>query len=302
MRKKILIFSISFLVLTLAGCLKDTPSTDLSHEGTIIEMIYPGGASSNGVGTGLEFFSGCTILFPPTDVSDTITYYINVAGTNTLKTPLSYTVAVDDTAIQDNNGNDGLTYQTMPDSLYSILKTKGTIAAGSRLDTLQIVIYPSKIDLTQNYGLPIKLYVPGYNVAANFSIMYLHTIGNPIAGAYNWDWTRWNNTDSSGPTSGGSTGGLAIFAPDNGTQVEVASGYYIGPRYVITFTNNGGVVSNIAISFNSDDIATMKSGGVTVTTPPTIITADPVNGNYEFFYKVSTSAPAPRTVIDHYYK
>ncbi len=302
MRNKILILFASLLILTLAGCLKDTPSTDLSHEGTIIEMIYPAGAQNNGVGTGLEFFSGCTILYNPTDVSDTLTYYVNIAGTNKLTKPLTYTVAVDDSALQDNVANDGLTYSPMPDSVYSILKTSGTIAAGSRLDTLQIVFYPSKLDLTKTYGLPIKLYVPGYTVAANFGVMYLHTIGNPIAGVYNWDFLRYNNNDTTGTLAGQSfTGNTTVFAPDNGTQVEVASGYYNQPRYVVTFSDSAGVLSNFAITFNSSDVSGWSAVGISIVTQPTVITADPVNGVYEFYYQVS-SGGNPRSIIDKYYK
>jgi hypothetical protein len=298
--RKLFIIAFSLVVFSIAGCLKDTPGTDLSHEGTIIELMYPAAAGDAGVGTGLEFFSGCTLLFPPTDVSDTLTFYVNIAGTNTLSKAVSVTISVDNTALNDNIGNDGITYTAMPDSDYSILKTTGTIAAGQRIDTFQIVVYPSKIDLTQNFGLPITVSIPGYTTSGNFGIMYLHTIGNPIAGTYNWNWTRWNNTDSTGPTSGGGTGLTALFAPDNGTQVEVPSGYYIQPRYVITFSNNGGVLSNFAVTLNAADVATMKANGVTITTPPIIITADPVNGVYEFFYQAAT--PNPRTVIDVYTK
>jgi hypothetical protein len=132
--------------------------------------------------------------------------------------------------------------------------------------------------------------------------MYLHTVGNPIAGSYNWDFLRYNNNDTTGPLNGLSfTGNSTVFAPDNGTQVEVSSGYYNQPRYVIDFTNNGGVLSNFSVSFNSSDISGWTAAGISITTQPQVIVADPVNGNYEFFYQVS-SGGNPRSIIDRFYK
>ena len=63
MRRSLFIISTLLVLFAATGCLKDTPSTDLTHVGTIIEMMYPNGAQDNGVGTGLEFFSGDQITF-----------------------------------------------------------------------------------------------------------------------------------------------------------------------------------------------------------------------------------------------
>ena len=46
------------IVLVGTSCLKDTASTDLSHEESILEVIYPPAAQYNGVGSGLEYFGG----------------------------------------------------------------------------------------------------------------------------------------------------------------------------------------------------------------------------------------------------
>ena len=290
------------MALGMASCLKDTPSTDLSHAGTIIEMIYPPAAQSNGVGTGLEYFSGGSLLYPSSDVSDTITFYVNIAGTNTLSKPLTVTVGVNNAALNDNISNDGITYVAMPDSDYHIIKTSGTIPAGSRMDTFQVVVFPSKIDPTKNYGLPIAVTAPGYTISGNFGKLYLHTIGNPIAGSYNWDFTRWNSLDTTtAPTGASFTGGSNSFAPDNPTQIEVQSGYAYNPRYVLSFTNNGGTLSNFQISMNASDVTTLSNAGITVTSGPFIMTADPVHGVYRFYYTVKNSS-GNRFLIDKYYK
>jgi len=156
------------------------------------------------------------------------------------------------------------------------------------------------ISIAESYMLPISITAaPGTTISGNLGTIYFHIVGNPIAGAYTWNWTRWNNTDSSGPTSGGGTNLPGTFTPTSPTSIETHSGYYIQPRYEVSFTNTGGVLSNFTVTLNAADVATMAGGGVTVTTNPVVILADPINGNYEFFYQVVNSS-GPRTVIDRF--
>ncbi len=96
-------------------------------------------------------------------------------------------------------------------------------------------------------------------------------------------------------------GGSAVLAPITGTQVEVPSGYYIQPRYEITFTDSSGVLIDFAAIFNADDIASMKTGGVTITSGPTFDSVNVAIGYYEIHYTANTSS-GPRYVIDKYYK
>jgi hypothetical protein len=295
--RKLLQIALLFIVLASAGCLKDTPATDLSHEGTIIEMIFPGGAQNNGVGTGLQYFAGCTLLFNPTDVSDTVTYYINVAGTNTLGQSIATTIALDPSAMQDNFYRDSLTYLPMPDSDYTILKTTGTIPAGSRLDTFQIVFFPDKFDLTKNFMVPIAVTTtPSYTISGNFGKMYLHTIGNPIAGVYNQEWIRYNNAAGTGTPAYDEQIGPSVFAPTNGTTINATSG--TGPIYVLSFVDSSGVLTDFTVSF---DAASVKSAGITITSGPFIILADPINKKYTFNYTYNNSAGSPRNITDKFY-
>jgi hypothetical protein len=272
MRRSLLIISAVLVLFAGTGCLKDTPTTDLTHLGTVIEMMYPGGAQDNGVGTGMEFFTGDQITFSFLDAADTVWYYGNIAGPNTLSKPLTTGVAVDDSALQDNFANDGLTYLPLPDSCYKIVQTSQTIPAGSRIDTFAIVIYPNKVDLTQNYGLPIQLSAPGYTVASNFSIMYLHTLGAPIGGIYNQSSVIYY--DSAGP--GGITlpttnqvgpSGPTVFTPLDNSDIEVPSGDSTGISYVISFTNTNGVASGFSVSIDPGTIPSHASiiGGPTLT-------------------------------------
>jgi hypothetical protein len=269
-RSLILIISAVLVLFSTTGCLKDTPSTDLTHLGTVIEMMYPGGAQDNGVGTGMEFFGGDQITFDFQDAADTIWYYGNIAGPNTLSKPLTTNIAIDDSALQDNFANDGLTYLPLPDSCFKLVQTSNTVPSGKRIDTFAIVIYPNKIDLTQNYGLPIQLSAPGYTVASNFSIMYLHTLGAPIGGIY--DQSTLIYSDSAGTQNPTTTDlGPTVFVPLDNSDIEVTSGDSTGISYVISFTNTNGVATapfTVSVDGNTVGGHISVVGGPTITVAP----------------------------------
>jgi hypothetical protein len=284
MRRYLLIISAALVLFTTSGCLKDTPSTDLTHLGTVIEMMYPAGAQYNGVGTGLEFFGGDQITFSFLDASDTVWYYGNIAGPNTLSKPLTTNMVIDDSALQDNFANDGLTYSPLPDSCYKLVQTSGTVPAGKRIDTFAIVIYPAKIDLTQNYGLPIQLQAPGYTVASNFSIMYLHTLGAPIGGLYNQTTTIYYDSAGTGPAA--TNTGPAIFTPLDNSDIEVYTTDSTSLGYILSFTNTNGaaVAGSFSVSIDPNTIPKHASiiGG------PTLVAANPTTGVYTFNVIVNT--------------
>src|SRR5271170_1879365 len=188
--KKVLILIFSIITVALTGCLKDKFGTDLYATGNpILEFEYPQGGGGNDIGTGLEYFSGGALLYPQTDIADTTFFIVNLASTNTLNKATTVTINVDNAALQDNFSNDSITYSPLPDSTYTILTPTGTIPAGQRQDTFYIVFYPSKIDPTQNYGLPITM-TDGQNIpiSGDFGHIYIHTIGNPISGVYDEEW------------------------------------------------------------------------------------------------------------------
>jgi hypothetical protein len=247
-------------------------------------MMYPAGAQDNGVGTGLEYFSGDQITFSFLDVSDTVTYYANIAGTNTLSKPLTVDMGLDSGALEDNIANDGITYTSLPDSCYKILETTGTIPAGQRIDTFQLVIYPNKIDLTQNYGAPIQLSAPGYTVAANFSIMYLHTIGAPIGGLYNQTTTIYFDSAGTG-TPLVNSANPAIFLPLDNADIEVYTTDSTGLGYIVSFTNNGGVaVGPFSVTIDPNSIPS----GASIIGGPTLLAANPTTGVYTINVIVNT--------------
>ena len=301
MRRYLSIISAALVLFTTTGCLKDTPSTDLTHLGTVIEMMYPNGGEFNGVGTGLEFFGGDIITTEPgqfnfQDGADTVWYYANLAGPSLINKPVAVTMAVDDSALQDNVANDGLTYLPLPDSCYKMVQTSGNIPANQRVDTFAVVIYSNKIDLTQNYGLPIQLQAPGYTVASNFSIMYLHTVGAPIGGIYDLGTTiQADSTVAGTPQDMGPT----VFTPLDNSDIEVVSGDTTGISYIISFTNNGGVAVQNSATVTIDPNTLPKNAAIFE--GPKVISQDETHNKYTIQMVVTYNSGAYyRYITDTY--
>ncbi len=206
---------------------------------------------------------------------------------------------MDDALIAAYNSANGTSFEILPSDAYSLGTKTLTIPAGQQFASTSIEIYQSKIDPAKSYLLPISIKdAGGIALTSNLNTLYFNIIGNVIAGDYSWDFTRWNNPAGSGaPASSSFTGDVATFIADNSTQVEVPSGYFIQPRYVISFTRSGGVLSNFKVKFNTSDVAALTTAGVTVTDGPNIIKADPIKGEYIFQYKTVT-----RYIIDRYYR
>jgi Domain of unknown function (DUF1735) len=262
---------------------------------------------------GLQNLTIDALLFPPdptiVDKTDTTFFHLNYAATDVAPVDEVITIAIDPDALAAYNAQGGNQYLAFPDSIFEFTTTSVTVPKGANYSAaVPLVIHSNKVDPTKSYMLPISIKAApaGAIISSNFKTIYYHLIGNPIAGLYGWDWYRWNNNVPVGPNTGGTPalGGTAVFAPLDVTTVEVPSGYYIGPRYHITFVDSSGILVHFAVEFNADDVATMKAGGVTITNGPNITTADPITGVYQFWYSADNGAPTNnlRYVIDKYYK
>jgi hypothetical protein len=283
-----------FFVISISSCVKDfrTNETNLNHLQPTVNIAEGG----------LYQFGTEALLFPGTDDTDTAYFHVNYAARNVAPSDQTFALGIDTSAISAYNTTGGLQYQLLPSADYSFTSTSVKVAKGqSYSDPVPVIFYPSKIDPTVNYMLPITItQAPaGVTISSNVKTIYYHFIGNPFAGTYVWDFTRWSNPSKTGSPDGTSfTGNTAILSPVTNTQFEVPSGYYIGPRYEVTFTKNAdGTYSNFQVTLNPDDVATMASAGVVVTNGPNIITADPINKTFTFQYTTLT-----RYVIDSYHK
>ena len=166
--KKIYISLLSLIILLLSGCLKDTPAVDYSTVGTIIEILPVNGG-------GLENFGGAELNFDPMETIDSAGIVLNIASPQPLNKDLTITMGVNDNIRTAYNANNADQYDKFPDSIYSFPVTSATIPAGKRLDTLQLYFYPSKIDTTKNYMLPISIQdAQGQPISGNFGSIYFH--------------------------------------------------------------------------------------------------------------------------------
>ncbi|HYK44090.1 MAG TPA: DUF1735 domain-containing protein [Parafilimonas sp.] len=299
MKKISLFLQLSLLsAVFFASCVKDrNVGTDFSQIQPVLELRTP---VSNIAG--LAYFTRATIGNLP----DTVQFYANLASEYTLDRDVNVTIGVDQSKIDVYNADtvNAVKYELLPDSTYTIFKTEGTIKSGQRIDSFQIAFYKDKIDATKNYMLPIVILDgDGVLLSANQSVIWFHAIGNPLAGPYLWDFIRWPCTDSTSCAPDiYFTGENTSFSPVDPTTIEVPSYYYIQPRYVLTFKNDGGVLSDFQVSLNQDDVDLMAANGVTVTDGPNILIADPVAGVFQFQYAVHTSTPADRYIKDTYYR
>lgn len=266
---------VSFLI-SLTGCLKDDPLNDFeSTAKPIVEMPYHG----------LEGFASDAVLAAGQPSPFEVPLVVNIASTYPLNKDVNVTLAVDDALrTQYNASGAGLQYEAFPDSTYTFDATPGTIKAGSRLDTFYVHFLTDKIDFTHNYMLPIKISdASGETISGNFGVAYLHIIGNPLAGNYNWTFSRWPNDvgPPSGPPDGASFSDIGTFLPVDPTTVEIPSGYYTGQPYILTFDDNAGTLSNFKVEPSDAMLADFDAGGISIIEQPSLLIADPVAKHFQ---------------------
>ena len=278
MKKILKTFMISALVcFSLASCLKSV-NTNVNGENltsNFLQLEYVQDSSQTTIASGLQYFGASTLLFPPSDATDTVNFQVTLNGPSKLGTDIVVTLAPDWTALADNFSSDGITYEKMPDSLYKILTPSVTIKAGTRVAYAKMVVYPSKINPTKSYMAPVAPSASSIINSANFGHIYFHTIGNPMAGAYNWDFYRYNSlTNPSFPlgyNAGSFFGSTISFLPINPTNIHVPTGYYVQPNYLITFKNTNGVLSNFTAVIDPGELpSAFTANGISMVTQPVI--------------------------------
>ena len=293
------VLAIILSMLTLSSCLKkDDMNIDMvSKTASIMQLQFIENGNGSTLNSGMQYFSGGALTYPGSDMMDTATYNINLAGPVTLATDLKVTVGADATKLLDNYGADSIKYELMPDSLYHMVATTATIKSGSRIAVMKIVFYPSKINVTKSYMLPLVIKdASGQIISSNMSTIYFHVIGNPIAGAYTQEWIRYNLTTQTG-TPFRDVFSPAVFAPVSPSVIMVGSGS-AGLQYVVSFNNANGVLSNFQVKFTPESVA---GSGVTISGGPTVIVANPTAHKFEFNFTYINGAGAPRNITDKFF-
>lgn len=283
MKKIIKSFMISALAcFSLASCLKtvNTNVNDINYTANFVQLEYVKDSGQSTINAGLQYFGGGTLLFPPSDAVDTIYYQVTYNGSTPAPSDVTVTLGADWTAMTDNFANDAIVYDKLPDSTFNLVTPTVTIKAGSRVAYAKFVVYPSKIDPSKSFMYPLAPTVTGTNVSKNFGHIYFHTIGNPMAGPYTWDFYRYPTLTSTYPTGydGASFFGHSATAlPVNPKVFTVPTGYYTQPNYLVSFTNTGGVLSAFKAVIDPAMVpAYFTAGNVSIVQNP-VITVTPDN-------------------------
>lgn len=304
--KKILSYIIIFTAFTLSvtSCSKESVSNvnDSNLTGNFLQVEWVEAGTGTTVNSGLQYFGGSTLLYPSSHESDTATFTVTLNGPTTLSTDLKVNIVPDWTVLNANYANDSTTYEKMPETLYKLLNTEVTIKAGSRTASAKVVFYPSLIDPKKNFMVPLTLSnASNVTVSKNFGHVYFHTLGNPIAGAYSWDFIRYNNLAGTGaPHSLSFYDDATTLVPVTTKMVKVATGYYTQPDYLISFKNTNGVLSDFAVEIDPSQVNDyLTAGGVAIFRKPTI-QVELVGGKYKFTINWVAFTGAYRNLTDIY--
>jgi len=288
-------------VISFSGCLKKNDANidvnNLSAPVFTMEYIQSGGTNIN---SGLQYFGNGALTYPASHTSDTANFAVRLTGADAAANDIAVTIAPDTKALLDNFSKDSINYEPMPDSVYKFISNTATIKKGTSVAYFQVVFFPSKINGAKNYMLAPAVTSPtNHEVSKNFGHIYFHTIGNPLAGAYTWDYIRIPFNDST-KTPDTHTTKPAVLAPSSPTAVTAPTGYYTAPNYIISFKNTGGVLSNFSAVISPAGLADFASGGISFITNPTIS----VSADYKTIriYYLVFNGSAYRYVFDTFVK
>ena len=213
-------------------------------------------------------------------------------------------------------------YVDMPANLYQIVASDGvakvggiggtytfTFSPGDFAKQINIIVPdPTLLDPSTLYGLgfTIKTVDAGGIITEENSVVIEIGAKNIVHEDLKWDFYRWNLASQAGsqpgsPRSSGWDGEPITLTTISANANEIYSGYFIQPRYRLSFTNSGGTATNFVLSINPGDLAALNGGGVTIVEGPNILIADFATKHYKFQYQVFNGS-AYRYLIDDYHK
>lgn len=284
-------------------------------------MTYNTGINSAATNSGLAptSFAAGNLSFPLSDSSDAVGFAVTLQGP-TLGKDLNVTIKfeTDSAKLQANYANDGLIYNALPDSTYTFSSNTGVIKKGTTYAAFKLIVYPNKLDGSKNYMLPISATTDDANVpfSTNYQTIYVHTIGNLLAGAYNWTYWRFNQTGSSMPDTtvypASTDLSPGLFAPDNSEIVEIGTGYGqtvgIHCRYQLTFTTAPTIaeLTNFKVKINAKDVSdttdpsSLVSQGIALATDAKFLKLDPLSGHYKMAFMVVNGSGNARYLVDEF--
>jgi Domain of unknown function (DUF1735) len=240
---KKIIFPLITLVAFATSCLKDSTIKDgFDNPVTPATVLIQDG--------GLDNFTKAAIVAAGQVnpiVLDFNVQYANVDAVP-LATDLKVTCFIDDSKRIAYNTNaaasGGYVYDLLPDSCFSFVNKSATIPAGKNIAGLSLTILPNKVDASKLYMLPIAIKdAQGKVLAANFSTIYFHIIGNPLAGTYSVVGTRYNCSVAGDQSYSGGP------IPSNFAPAAIPSPKVLGP---VSPTVTSTYVANLSAGTNRD--------------------------------------------------
>ena len=254
--KKIIPYVLATCLLACTSCLKDD-YTDFSKVGTVIELLD---ASTDPIAAPVSF----------TNTTSDLNVRVNVAAPSPLDRDVTVTLAVDKAAFTPFSAD----YALLPDSTYTIPNAKVVISAGQQVAPLVIKIKPSKVDLTQNYLLPVKITdASGYTISGNFGTIYLNvSIKNIYDGSYHASGTLIRQ-------------GNPVNTIDEDKALSTIDG--VTSRTLASYFGNATLQLDVVV--NADNTVTIKpvaGAGASISgTPGKTSTYDPAKKSFHLYYQ-----------------
>jgi hypothetical protein len=282
-----LVTGMFLLLVSLNSCLKNrnVGATDFSQLQDHVVLMD----------AGLGSISASNVAFNADTA--TLTIMANLTSVNPPTSPVVVTIGVDAAQIATYNASHNTAFIVLPASAYTLTTTTLTILSGQQYASTTISFYKSKVDPTLSYMLPISIKdASGKALSSNENTRFFNVIGNLIAGNYMEHWRRWASSDTTG-TPSFDFSDPNVFSAESPTQVAVTS-VENGALFHISFTNTAGVLSNFNVTLDPSSYAIF--GAATITQAPVILIADPVKGEYDFYFKYVNTGGATRTIVQNF--
>ena len=242
--------------------------------------------------------SGILITTSATDVK-TVEVIVSLDFGEKTTAPQTVKIGIDNSKIAPYNAANNKNFEAVNSDQVKLKATELTIPAGESYAKTTIEVFQNKFDPSKSYLIPITiLEAPGASMSTNLNTRYFNINGNPFAGAYKHDFTRFNNVDGSGaPNSLSYKGKDRTALPVTDKIFSIPSGYFVEPNYRVTANANG----TFSVVLDPADVQFMKDNGVEVVQQPKILKANAVTKEFEFQFVVQAGANF-RYIIDRYYK
>ncbi len=187
LNKSFLLFFTVALFVGISSCKKVKEFAPLGDNGPKMIGFINGGP---------EGFSTSSLAFPPS--LSNVSYEVRVlyTGAGVFDADVTLTIAKDAAALTAYNASvpaGGVVYTMAPNTIYSLPTDKVVIKKGNTMSEPFVINFkPDQFDLAISYMLPLSITAiagaPGdVTKAPGTGTIYLHIIGNPLAGDYDVD-------------------------------------------------------------------------------------------------------------------